>query len=506
MKKLWKYVFYSIGILFVSFIYLGIASRTTTFLLPYVYGQDSGIFQLIGKGWGSGLIPYINLLDHKGPFIFFVEYMGYFIHGRSGVFFLQIVSLSITLVGIWRCFSLQLSEKKSFIISICILIFFSFYFSDGNTTEEFSMPFLVWSLYGILKYWKSRKTDKSHIEHPCRYAFFYGISFAVIFLIRVTNALLICVYVMGISISLIYHRKWKNFGQNICMFLLGCLIAFAPFAVYFIMHGAFGQMIYATIICNIKYTLAAKATHEFSLSPNNILLLAQFILPSFIFLIISIYYTIQKKDWFTISSICLALLSIYYFLTNRLYAHYYLISVCYIPIIILMLLTLRSKKDEKCLNHKKNSFVIVFITLIMALFTVLSIRETAWIGKKFLKSYQTDVYKTYNRDANQLAKKIKDRSSVAGYNLNSGWYLVTDIYPCYRYFTLQDWQSSFDQTLYHDITDCFTSGSAQYIVLQGDTTNIQIKNYIKEHYKLIGKMDSSIPANDKQIMLYEKNK
>lgn len=69
-------------------------SYSTSFLYPEYCGFDSAIFQTIGKYWAQGVTPYAQLFDHKGPLIFFVDAVGYWLHGRSGVLVVQTLSLA----------------------------------------------------------------------------------------------------------------------------------------------------------------------------------------------------------------------------------------------------------------------------------------------------------------------------------------------------------------------------------------------------------------------------
>lgn len=50
-----------------AFVYL--FSYTVSFRYSYI-GGDSTIFQLIGKSWLEGALPYKDIFDHKGPLIF----------------------------------------------------------------------------------------------------------------------------------------------------------------------------------------------------------------------------------------------------------------------------------------------------------------------------------------------------------------------------------------------------------------------------------------------------
>jgi len=88
------------------FIYLIFIS--TLFLLFYSYttsplylneGMDSTIYKTMGLGILEGKIPYRDLFDHKGPVVFYINALGQLImSGRQGIFLLQIISLSISLI------------------------------------------------------------------------------------------------------------------------------------------------------------------------------------------------------------------------------------------------------------------------------------------------------------------------------------------------------------------------------------------------------------------------
>ena len=57
-------------IILIAILYVTIFS-STSFLYDNWYPLDSTIYQIIGKGWIEGKIPYVDLWDQKGPFLFF---------------------------------------------------------------------------------------------------------------------------------------------------------------------------------------------------------------------------------------------------------------------------------------------------------------------------------------------------------------------------------------------------------------------------------------------------
>lgn len=47
-------------------------SFSTSWLYPYYFGGASAQFLTMGKAWYLGKLPYVDMFDHKGPFIFIV--------------------------------------------------------------------------------------------------------------------------------------------------------------------------------------------------------------------------------------------------------------------------------------------------------------------------------------------------------------------------------------------------------------------------------------------------
>ena len=101
-KKRWACAAIAVGLLGVSAAFLLRFSYSTSFLWPGYCGYDSAIFQTIGKYWAQGSVPYRDLFDHKGPLIFFIDMLGYWLHGRAGILVPQTVSLAATLFFLYK--------------------------------------------------------------------------------------------------------------------------------------------------------------------------------------------------------------------------------------------------------------------------------------------------------------------------------------------------------------------------------------------------------------------
>ena len=240
-----------IGLTIVAILVVLFCSFSTSPLYPYNWGSDSAQFQTIGKAWASGKIPYSEIFDHKGPFIFWVNMLGYKIMGKTGVFILQIIFMFFTLIAAYKIFGLALKNTYiKWLGSICFILILMDAYSGGNMCEEYCLPFLMFCTYGQFSFFM--RFD-SRLEHDAYWGFFYGISVAICFMTRATNAIAVICGVLLITIMLISKSRYKNLVYNVIAFLSGFAIVFSPFAMYFQLQGAFEDFLFGTFGYNIIY-------------------------------------------------------------------------------------------------------------------------------------------------------------------------------------------------------------------------------------------------------------
>ena len=107
-------------LIIIATIFVTIFSYTTSpiYLCVNPNDTDSLIFQIMGKYWCKGNLPYKDLWDMKGPYIFLMNAIGYGLTGtRTGVYLLQIAFMTITLYGIFKMYRLYYSLKWSFVMT-----------------------------------------------------------------------------------------------------------------------------------------------------------------------------------------------------------------------------------------------------------------------------------------------------------------------------------------------------------------------------------------------------
>ena len=247
-------ILFHVAMILMSFMFVYIFSYSTSFRYDML-GGDSSIFQSIGKFWTQGHLPYVELFENKGPLLFLIDAIGYAIYPRAGIMVPQIIFLYLSCLFIWRAMELYSSTVGKIFFLLIALIFYAAHYEEGNHVEEYSVLFLSAAAYVFLRALKDSEGKK--FFHPPLYGFIYGFGFGACVLIRTSDAAQICCQTFLAAIFLLQARDFKNLWQNILSFCAGFAAIVLPFVIYFAAHEALYDMIYGTILFNMKYTDAS---------------------------------------------------------------------------------------------------------------------------------------------------------------------------------------------------------------------------------------------------------
>ena len=232
------------------------------FLLLYSYttsplfshdGMDSAVFKTMGLAWLRGYIPYQDIFDHKGPLLYFFNMLGqWIIPGRMGIFLLQCLFLTFTIVLWYRTVQLFTNSLVSFFVTLCALLVCGAVLQEGNQCEEWMLLFLSGALYTALKYFTQNSPTKTH---PWSNSLIYGLCFGAAFLIRPNDAVSYVGGIMiGVSLYMLLRKEYKQWMYNVLSFVLGICCLVVPFVIYFASKHALGDLVYGLVGFNAEYS------------------------------------------------------------------------------------------------------------------------------------------------------------------------------------------------------------------------------------------------------------
>ncbi len=230
--------------LLTAFFLMMICTRSS-FLYPYNNWDDSNSYFTMGKSWFHGYVPYRDLFDQKGPWLYFVYGLCSLLTPQSfgGVFLMETVICAIDLYLMYRAGRTLLPAAPALACSAVsgALLFTSRSFYWGGCAEELLLPALLLPLVQLMEH------DRSAPDRPVtrRMLFTAGIccGFAA-----ATKFILLGFYFayMLLVFALILRQSGEDTlrGRLVScirasvLFLCGVLLPFRSWLIWFGMHGA----------------------------------------------------------------------------------------------------------------------------------------------------------------------------------------------------------------------------------------------------------------------------
>lgn len=437
------------------------------------WGYDSAMFQTIGKYWAQGHLPYVELFDHKGPIIFFINALGYALGGRGGVFAIQLVCLAISEFYAFRMLRLSFGTRWSLVLTLLLPLVLSATWQEGNTTEEYILPLLFASYYGMLLWLEGLKAGSD--DHRPGAAFVYGLSFAFALLTRVTNAMGVCLGTAFIVVYLMVKGRWKNLMNNALSFIGGCAVLIVPFCLYFYRFDALYDMWYGTIIYNFSYMTSHKDAVSFS--PVEFLLYVRRCLCGFALVFAALWGLISGRDrkleyfmWLVVSVVSVAFL----YMQNA-YDHY---ATVLLPLFVVAVCRLDGKSFAPPTAKLTDALCVL-----MCIFVLTSSVYKSY--KAFVTEQPDHAYEYYGDDYDTLLAMLPEegRDSFIAIDCPRRIYLENDLRPSFRFFTLQTWMGLNSRELQDMICSELEASNVQWLLMM-DMGQERMTGIIREKYEL----------------------
>ena len=384
--------FYPLLLFFVSFVFVTLFSRSTSFL--YVFeGADPAIFKQMGLAVLKGKTLYVDYFDNKGCILYFIHAFGLWLGGNFGILALQILSLTLTLI-IWDKILGLYRDERGRIVGLSIGLFLLFcYYGAGDQTQEWCLPFVS---YPLLVYCRSIK-DKSKIRMA--QMFIIGICLGIITFIQINNTCLIIGFVAYSWIQYLSEKDFRNLLKSVASCIAGWMIIAIVCVLYFYLksggHGVY-EMYYAMFLSNIEYVGIQQGRPWQYWLPYTVLVL--------LVIAIQILNYQHSKPFLIPVLISIALFVLTF---GRRCNSFYLAAI--LPLFIINLATIDTA-DHKVANRWLFSLTAAFSVFvgIMSFFHVIN-------DLILRKEKEVVIYNSFHQCIQNIPEK--DRDSIFNYNL-----------------------------------------------------------------------------------------
>lgn len=193
---------------------------------------DPNCFYMVGKAWMNGMLPYVDVVDVKGPLLFFLYALAYLFvpDGLQGAFPLYVLACYATLVAMAktaRLFRLTRFQSTAAAALCLMAIYWPAYTFHGAQSEQLTLVPLAWTLYGFVRLLYGDE-NRSALHAAGWVA---GVSCASCILMKF-NALAPCGTMVAASLYLLLRRRQAGAGGYMVRLLAGGCLVLLPFVLY----------------------------------------------------------------------------------------------------------------------------------------------------------------------------------------------------------------------------------------------------------------------------------
>lgn len=234
-----------------AFLLLMLASRSS-FLYPCNDWCDANSYFSVGKALFNGKMPYRDVFDQKGMYLYFFYGLAYLLSHTTfwGVFLLEVIAGFFDLLGIAKILELYVEEKAALFLAPLVLAVTvtsdSFYW--GGSAEELCLPFLIWGLYFVLHYFEK---DYLRKKMSFRILLLNGFFAGMVANIKFTSLGFFFAWMMCVAFSFVRERDWWGAVKASLVFLLGMFLPFLPWLVYFGWNHGLYEWYYGYVYVNV---------------------------------------------------------------------------------------------------------------------------------------------------------------------------------------------------------------------------------------------------------------
>lgn len=450
VKKYEKIIF--LFLVIISFFLVFINTAMSPLYDTAYITHDASVFYVIGRGMKEGLLPYKDLFDHKGIYIYILYFLAAFIGEKKsiGLFIIFAILVSIFSIFVYKIIKIYSDDKNKFISFFAtlflVVLSISLCFSHGALLCEYlALDTIVISMYLMIK----NIFLETVSGYKPIYMFVNGILAAINLFNKANYTLYFLAVAIYVFVDLVFFKKnIILLIKNILAGILGLIIGVLPCVVYGLYTGCLKDMLYCTFTFNFDYVddISIDLPKEVHTKFEAFIYTCTRYINLYFMLFFNIFYiiasTIYKKKnltahelskkirfiFFYILAVIFLSISIFAALTG--YTHYQSLLIPFLfPLIVWF-----AEGIYKCFigdNSKKISKVLCICILFIATMCVSYV-----IGGYQLKiNFDMNSSKAYSvKKKISPIVKLDGRSKILCYGFGTYYYNYLGVMPKSKYF------------------------------------------------------------------------
>jgi len=351
---------------------------------------DNNAFFTVGKAMMHGIVPYKDIFEQKGPYVYFLHGLAYLVSHRSFalIFVYEIATLVAAMYLVYRIAKLLDAHELPALLTALlspVLFLYHPYYDYGDTVEFFTLPFLLSLIYLILL------LDRHDLTVSHWWYFAQGALVGVVFLSKYTLLGAWIVFYLVMLVTRLVKRQWRALRQLVGWSAAGFLLTTVPWLVYFLATKSLGAFVNVYILFNTKVYLTSSVAFFANLI-QSMALVSQFYLSNVLFFLLGVVGTLVvtfergvfhsnfTRGLYLVATLGGDMFALYGYQAGAVYQYYELIYFAsfVLPFAVFCQLLFR----HLSLPNGDDSFAIL-ATLVIGWFLVLGVNNNVTNSKVF---------------------------------------------------------------------------------------------------------------------------
>ncbi|MFD1125307.1 ArnT family glycosyltransferase [Lentilactobacillus raoultii] len=435
--------------LLISIWFMGFVSYTSP-LFYFDYSPDNNCFFTVGKALMHGILPYKDVFEQKGPYVYLMHGLASLISSRSllGIFPFEVLSLFLTMYIVYKIARLNTYQLAACAIAILVPVFQLFhpYYNYGDTVESLLFPAMLALIYVLLK------ADRAHFVLPGQLWCLQGFLVGLTFLMKYTLLGGWIIFYLAMFGYYVKQKSWREMAKLIRWSLLGFLIATLPWLIFFLATHSLTAFFHVYFYENMHiYMLSDNSVfakfiesltiYSSFLRQDPLIFVCGFVGYVYLLFSRSTFQTTWGKMLFVMMMIVNAAFIVYGYHPGQVYQYYELAFFPYLVIPSVFAFTNAIKRFNITINDQNESLVLLSCALI-SFFLILGVNDNILSSRIFPNNSSVTLNQT-NRPQQPaqvefgklMRSQSKGRPTLLNYgSIDMGFYTTSGALPSTYYF------------------------------------------------------------------------
>lgn len=467
-----------------------------SWLYPVNSWVDVNILTTVGRGMFDSRVPYRDLVDHKGPLIYFLFGLGTVMTPGSyhGLFVLETLAVAAAMFFGWKTICLYVPKVSPvWMAPLFVTLFAAKIFQSGGSAEEFVLLPFAWSLYDLLKCWRTDEPMKPGALLR------NGVLAGCVLCVKFNLLSFHFVWMAALALNALWRERRLLPVVRMCLtFLAGMALACLPWVIYFAANGALMDLLDGYLLKNLfgygaggDPVFRSMLTGVYTLMTNGPIHFALLAVAGISVLVVPRRLMAVREKVTLVCMAALLVATVYSRMATNVY--YGVVFAVFLPF---ALLPLRLARRRPALPAWAGGLAAAATLGVCAAFALAASDYTVYAGVDYEDTPQAQIAKVIRREGDGDSTLLQYRS------MDFGFYLAADVWPADAMFTFMNIRQ--EECLARQ-REAVEQGVPDFVVM-GQPERSEILQFEKYDliFETVSNYGSEAPENMSRFLLYKR--